>query len=172
MSLSRRQFVYVASLSVVAHAAGSSLFAQDEAQAASTTFTEEGAAIVANLSLRDFEMLIGERFSISLPGRSLGKLTLIAATATPPVKPSPIPRMAGKVAQPEPGPALTGFSLRFQGAGGTLPQDTYTMKQGGLGTFPLFLVPEGPGGSDHPTYLAIFVRFADPAPNTPIVPSE
>jgi hypothetical protein len=172
MSLSRRQFVYVASLSVFASASSPSLFAQDEAHEASKAFTEEGAAILGNLSLRDFELLIGDRFSISLSGRSLGKLTLIAATAIDPVKPSQMPHMAGQVAQPEPGRALAGFSLRFQGAGGTLPQDTYTMQQSGLGTFPLFLVPEGPGGSEHPTYLAIFTRFADSAPNMPIAPSQ
>ena len=61
MSLSRRQFVYVTSLSVVATSAGSSLFAQNEAQEASETFTEEGGAILANLSRKDFEWLIGER---------------------------------------------------------------------------------------------------------------
>jgi hypothetical protein len=172
MSLSRRQFAYVASLCVVAHAARPSLFAQDGAQAASGTFTEEGAATLANLSLRDFELLIGERFSIGLSGRSLGKLTLIAAAATETVKPSNMPRLAGQVARPEPVRALAGFSLRFQGSGGTLPQDTYSMQQGGLGTFPLFLVPEGPGGSEHPTYLAIFTRFADSAPNMPIARAQ
>jgi len=168
MSLSRRQFVYVASLSVVATAANPSLFAQDKAQAASETITEEGAAILGNLSLRDFEWLIGERFSISLAGRSLGKLTLIAATAADPVKPS---HTAGAVAQPAPGRALTSFSLRFQGAGGTLAQDTYTMAQAGVGTFPLFIVPEGPG-SDRPTYTAILTRFADSALSAPIAPPE
>jgi hypothetical protein len=172
MSLSRRQFVYLTSLSVVATSAGTSLLAQSEAQDASKTFTEEGAAILANLSLRDFEWLIGERFSISLSGLSLGKLTLIAATAQDPVKPSHFSHMAGKVAVPATGRALEGFSLRFQGAGGTLPQDTYMMQQGGIGTFPLFLVPEGPGGSNRPTYLAIFTRFANTAPNTRVSQSE
>jgi hypothetical protein len=165
MSLSRRQFVYVTSLCVAASAASSSLFAQDEAHAASGRFTEEGAATLANLSLRDFEMLIQARFSVSLSGRSLGKLTLIEATATDPIKPSHMPHLAGQMTRPESGRTLAGFSLRFQGAGGTLPQDTYTMQQSGLGSFPLFLVPEGPVGSDHPTYLAIFTRFADSAPN-------
>jgi hypothetical protein len=156
MSLSRRQFVYVASLSVVANAASPSLFAQDKAQAASETITDEGSATLATLSLRDFEGLIGARFSISLSGRSLGKVTLIAATAAEPVQ----------------GRALEVFSLRFRGAGGTLPQDTYLMEETSLGTFPLFLVPEGPRGSAHPTYVATFTRFADSASNSPIAPSE
>jgi hypothetical protein len=171
MSLSRRQFVYVASLSMVASAANTSLFAEDEAKAASETFSEEASATLGRLSLKDFEPLIGDRFSISLAGRSLGKLTLIAATAMEIPKPSHIPHMVGDAAPPVPGRALTGFSLRFQGAGGTLPQDTYTMRQGGLGSFPLFIVPEGPG-SDRPTYLATFTRFADSALNMPIAPTE
>ena len=172
MSLSRRQFVYVASLSAVAAAANPSLFAQEEAQTAGEAITEEGSAIVANLSLKDFQWLVGERFSISSPGKKLGKLTLIEATVLDPVKPSHAAHLAGQAVAPARGPAVSGFSLRFQGAGGTLPQDTYIMSQSGIGTFPLFMVPEGPGGSSHPTYLAIFTRFAGPAPVSETTPSQ
>ena len=166
MSLSRRQFVYVASLSVVTTAAGPSLFA---APAASKTITDAGAEALGSFSLRDFEGLIGDRFSISLNGRSLGQLVLIAATATAsptatsPVKSSQISHVAGPVATPVPSRPLIGFWLRFQGSGGALPQDTYLMEDSVLGAFPLFLVPEGPGGSKHTTYLAFFTRFAAPA---------
>ena len=171
MSLSRRQFVYVASLSVVASAVSSSAFAEDQADATSATFSDEAAATLGSLSLRDFETLIGERFAISLAGRSLGKLTLIEATATQPPKPAHPSRVAGEVVQPIPERPLIGFSLRFQGSGGKLPQDTYLMEQAGLGSFPLFIVPEGPR-SDRPTYLAIILRFSDSASNTPIARSE
>jgi hypothetical protein len=166
MSLSRRQFVYVASLSMAAGAASSSVFAQVVADAASETFSEEATATLGNLSLRDFETLIGARFSISLAGRSLGKLTLIEAKPTEQPKPQPF-RNAGAVLKPATGRALTGFSLRFQGSGGTLTQDTYLMNQAGLGSFPLFIVPEGLG-SHRPTYQAIIVRFAEPVQNVPI----
>ena len=172
MSLSRRQFVYVASLSAVAASASPSLFAEDEAQQATETVTDEGSATLANLSLKDFAWLIGERFSISSPGRKLGKLTLIEATDADAAKPSSVSHAAGHVAALGHGPALTTFVLRFQGAGGTLPQDTYIMSQSGLGTFPLFLVPEGPGGSNRPTYIAVFSRFADPSLNKPAAPPE
>jgi hypothetical protein len=168
MSLSRRQFAYVASLSMLAGAANSSVFAEGQIESASETYSEDGVATLGRISVHDFEWLIGERFSISLAGRSLGKLTLIAATATAPPKP---PRMVGSAAQSLPGRALTGFSLRFQGAGGTLPQDTYTMRQAGLGSFPLFIVPEGPV-SNRPTYTAIFTKFADSAPIIPIAQPE
>jgi hypothetical protein len=171
MSLSRRQFVYVASLSMLASAASSTVFAEDEAGAASETFSEEGVATLGRLSVHHFEWLIGERFSISLDGRPLGKLTLIEATATEPPKPSHAPRLVGGLALSVQERALTGFSLRFQGAGGRLPQDTYTFQQGGLGSFPLFIVPEGPG-SNRTTYLAIFTRFAGSAANVPITPSK
>jgi hypothetical protein len=167
MSLSRRQFVYVASLSMAAGAASSSVFAQVVADAASETFSEEATATLGNLSLRDFETLIGARFSISLAGRSLGKLTLIEAKPTEQPKPPQPFRNAGAVLKPATGRALTGFSLRFQGSGGTLTQDTYLMNQAGLGSFPLFIVPEGLG-SNRPTYQAIIVRFAEPVQNVPI----
>lgn len=172
MSLTRRQFIYVTSLSAVAASASPSLLAQDEDQVVSEKFTEEGSATLAKLSLGDFEWLIGERFSISLPGQKLGKLTLVEATVLDPIKPSSMTRTVGQVAKQAPSVALTGFWLRFQGAGGTLPQDSYIMQQGGLGTFPLFIVPAGLGESNHPTYLALFTRFAGPAPNMSPAPSE
>jgi hypothetical protein len=171
MSLSRRQFVYVTSLSVVATSAASALFAQDRAKAASEAFTDEGVATLATLSLQDFEGLIGARFSISLSGRSLGKVTLVAATKYPD-KSAQMPRAAGQFAESVPGRPVEGFSLRFQGAGGTLPQDTYLMEESSLGAFPLFIVPEGPGRPNRPTYVAIFTRLADSAQNMPITPSE
>jgi len=171
MSLSRRHFVYVASLFTLASAASPSVFAQDEAETASKTFSDEAVAILGNLSVHDFEFLIGERFSISLAGKSLGKLTLIEAAEMAPPKSSQAARTVGRLVRSTPAPALTSFSLRFQGAGGTLPQDTYTMQQSGLGTFPLFLVPEGPKSS-RPTYLAIFTRFAGATPSSPVAPTE
>ena len=172
MSLSRRQFVYAASLSVVATSASHSLFAQNGSKAASETFTDEGVATLATFSLQDFEGLIGGRFSISLSGRSLGKVTLIGASATDPVKPAQTPHVGGKVAESVPGRAVEAFWLRFQGVGATLPQDTYVMEETSLGAFPMFLVPEGPGGSKHPTYIAIFTRFADSVSTLPIVQPE
>jgi hypothetical protein len=171
MSLSRRQFVYVASLSMVATAVSPSAFAEAQAEAASTTFSDEAAANLGSLSLRDFESLIGARFSISLDGRSLGKLTLIEAADTKPPKPSHPFHTAGEGVQPARGRALTGFSLRFQGSGGRLTQDTYLMKQPGLGSFPLFIVPEGPS-SDRTTYQAFIVRFADQVQNIPSAQTE
>jgi hypothetical protein len=179
MSLSRRKFVYLTSLSVAAVSAGAPLFAQNGAQGATETFTDEGSATLANLQLKDFQWLIGERFSISSATQKLGKLTLIAATELDPIKPSNVAHVGGSGAVPLASPPLSGFLLRFQGAGGTLPQDTYIMKQGSLGTFPLFLVPEGPGisnqastGSNHPTYIAVFTRFADSAANKLITPAQ
>lgn len=171
MSLSRRHFVYVASMSVLAGAASPAVFAQNQAGAAGDLFSEEGVATLGKLSVQHFEWLIGERFSISLAGRPLGKLTLIAATATEPPKSPPMHRMVGQIAQPAHERSLTGFTLRFQGAGGTLPQDTYTFQQGGLGSFPLFIVPENPG-SNRTTYLAIFTRLADFSLNPPVAPKE
>ena len=54
---------------------------------------------------------------------------------------------------------LTAFSLRFQGSGGLLPQETYTVSQPALGSFPLLLVPCALGAAT-PTYTATFTQFA------------
>jgi hypothetical protein len=157
-------------MSVIAASASPSLLAQNRAQAAAETFTDEGSATLANLSLQDFQWLIGERFSISSASQKLGKITLIAATELDPFKPSRIPQLADQ--------AISGFQLRFQGAGGTLPQDTYILQQGSMGKFPLLLVPEGPGAnqgpaeSSHPTYLAVFTRLANAAQYKPTTPAQ
>jgi hypothetical protein len=53
---------------------------------------------------------------------------------------------------------MTTFTLRFRGAGALLPQETYTLSQESLGSFPLFLVP-APAQGVSPQYVAVINRL-------------
>lgn len=151
MSLSRRHFVQLGSLSLLAGTVLPAAFAQDETD--DETFSPEKLANLDGVSRQAFEPYIGERFSISQERKPLGKLTLIAvselASAALGAKKAPSAQ------------TLTGFTLRFQGSGGVLPQGTYILSQPAMGEFPLFLVPAGPGVNP-PTYTAIFNKLATP----------
>ena len=75
MSLSRRHFIQLSSISLLAGAVLPAAIAQDKND--DETFSAERIAALDGISRQDFEPYIGERFAISQPGRSLGKLTLI-----------------------------------------------------------------------------------------------
>ena len=143
MSLSRRHFVQIASLSLPAGAAFPKALAQE---AEDERFSPENMAAFECMTRQSFEPYLRERFSISLAGKPLGRLTLIEVTEIKSNSQSPL--------RP-----LTAFALRFQGSGGLLPQETYTLSQPALGSFPLLLVPCAAGAAT-PTYTAIFTQFA------------
>lgn len=157
MSLSRRHFVQLSSLTLLAGTVLPAAFAQEQEETDDETFSPEKLANLDGVSRQAFEPYVGERFAISLDGKSLGRLTLIEITelsaSTGGAKP-------GKK-NAAPAQTLTGFALRFQGSGGVLPQGTYIFSQSALGEFPLFLVPAGPGVQP-PTYTAIFNKLATP----------
>jgi hypothetical protein len=158
MSLSRRHFVHLASLSMLAGAALPSAFAQEEAE--DETFSEENMAGFEGVSRQTFEPYVGERFAISRAGKSLGRLTLIEVSDMTPGATEP-GSQAVKGPALQRGRALTSFALRFQGSGGQLPQETYVLEQPALGKFPLLLVPAAPG-AEVLTYTTIFTMFATP----------
>jgi hypothetical protein len=160
MSVTRRRFVEVASLSLLAGAALPAAFAQDGVGEKTEPFSSENLLVLNDASQKTFERFIGERFAIRNAERALGSLTLLSVEAAPPI-PAPAKHMVGRVPKAAPR-SLTGFSLRFQGSGGTLPQGTYTFRNAGLGSFPLFIVPSGPRVTPH-TYTAVFTSFAEPA---------
>jgi hypothetical protein len=155
MSLSRRHFVHLTSLSLLAGAVLPAAFAQEGED---ETFSPENMASFEGVSRQMFEPYVRERFSISRAGQSLGKLTLIEVTDITPAATEPSPQ-GGKGMALTKGRALTSFALRFQGSGGRLPQATYILSQPALGSFPLLLVPAAPD-VDPPTYTAIFTVFA------------
>ena len=52
------------------------------------------------------------------------------------------------------------FVLHFRGGGVLLPQDTYTVEHPALGSFRLFLVPNGPDKNGAQSYVATINRLA------------
>lgn len=151
MSLSRRHFVQLASLSLLAGAALPSALAQ---KGDDVTFSPENMAGLEGLTRQSFEPYLREKFSVSLAGKSLGRLTLIEVKDLTSATTALAAR--GALSQRR---SLSSFALRFQGSGGQLPQDTYTLSQAALGSFPLLLVPAAPGANPR-TYTAIFTSFA------------
>jgi hypothetical protein len=153
MSLSRRGFIETASLSLLA----TTILPAALAQPKNAIFSSNNMGLLAELTEQDFEGLIGGRFTVSGSNGSLGWLTLLSVTTAPPPASASKLRMVGHV-PPLSTQKLTGFSLRFRGTGAALSQGTYTLEFSSLGSFPLFLVPSGPGVNP-PSYTAIFNRL-------------
>lgn len=157
MPISRRRFVRSAALSALAGAALRTAWAQSGVASQDDTFKAENLVALNGLSMQSFQSLAGESFAVSSGNRALGSMTLLSVTAFAlPATPStkmhvlvvgPVPRT--------PAQTLSSFSVRFQGSGAALPQGTYTLANSSLGSFPLLLVPSGPGSSPN-TYTAVF----------------
>lgn len=160
MSLTRRRFVEMASLSLLAGAAIPNAISQDDTRGKDDPFSAENLLALDEASQKTFERFIGERFTIRNAERALGSVTLISVEAAPSSL-APAKRMVGPVPKAPP-QLVTGFSLRFRGSGGELPQGTYTFQNAGLGSFPLFIVPAGPRVTP-PTYTAVFSSLVKPA---------
>ncbi|MGA9673561.1 MAG: hypothetical protein WBQ94_30500 [Terracidiphilus sp.] len=155
MSLSRRHFVHVASLSLLAGATLPAAFAQSTLGLKREPFSAENLDPLNGISLESFQPLMGQRFSISNAGQSLGSLTLVSisvgsGTATG-KKSSTLVGRAPRVSQQSP----TGFTLKFRGSGGMLAQGTYIFQNAAVGSLSIFIVPSGPGVAQ-PTYSAVF----------------
>ncbi len=140
MSVTRRSFLERATVTMLAGTVLPRAFAQS-----SSSFFD-------NISAETFKPFIGDEFGIAANGRSLGSLTLIAVTQSPSTAPATAKSGSGSTSST---PAVDAFTLKFQGSGHRLPQETYTLSQLSLGSFPLFLVPGSSVGSS-PTYTAVF----------------
>jgi hypothetical protein len=157
MSISRRRFVRSAALSALAGTALRSAWARPGLASKDETFSPENLVALNGISMQTFQSLAGESFTVSSGGRVLGSVTLISVTgfklpAALPNKPRVmvVGRLPLTTTQ-----LLSGFSVRFQGSGATLPQGTYTLANNSIGSLPLLLVPSGPGSSPN-TYTAVF----------------
>jgi hypothetical protein len=155
MSLTRRRFVHAASLSLLAGAAIPPALAQALSNPQDPAFSAENLNAFNGISIGTFKPLVGESFAATSSHHVGSSLTLISVREGVTPSPDPVtPATVGPVARPAPQP-LTGFTLRFEGAGPDLPQDTYILRNRSLGSISLFLVPSGPGTSPT-TYTAVF----------------
>jgi hypothetical protein len=156
---SRRFFLRNAALSLLAVKLPFSAFAQNHLNGQGNDFDPESLALFAGVSRQTFEPWIGSRFRLSLNNKSLGSLVLLSVreisgdAKEAPDDATEIPR-AGPAHGASHQSAITSFSLRFQGTGAALPQNTYMLAHDWLGSFPLFLVPSGRKGTGS-TYTAV-----------------
>lgn len=155
MSLTRRRFIETASLSVLATATLPSAFAQRGPGLKDDTFSLENQVALANVTEETFKPLIGESFAVMKGTQRLDSLTLQAVVKPEPSAASTKHALASR--EPRfPGQTVTSFSLRFQGSRQQpLPQGTYTLKSGSIGSFSLFLAPSDPETNPH-GYAALF----------------
>src|SRR5580658_1556755 len=96
MSLTRRRFVEVGSLSLLAAVAIPNAISQDDARVKDDPFSPDNLLALNEASQKTFERFIGERFTIRDANRALGSLTLISVEAAPPA-PAAAKRMVGRV---------------------------------------------------------------------------
>ena len=141
--------------------------AQQSPKIRGVSFDPDSLSILKDASAQTFEPWIGSSFRISLDSRQLGSLVLVSVDETGTKTPNsndrwdssapPLNRIVTQ--QGAAAPSMVTFSLHFQGSGKILPQDTYILSHDWLGTFPLFLVPSGPGGKT--AYTATFTLLND-----------
>lgn len=148
MSISRRQFVEVASLTLLAGMARPASIAESAQQPvkspARPPSIDESPSVLVDASEETFKPYIGDRFVVSKGAQALGSVTL-RAVVSPQTASSPT-NHPGKSRWPNASatPVKT-FSLQFRGTGKPIPQGTYTMSNPSMGNFPLFIVPGAPG---------------------------
>jgi hypothetical protein len=151
MTLSRRNFVRQAAFAAFAGASLRGSLAQTPAG-------------LTSISRKNFEALIGQRFSVADGETAAGTITLMAVEDLTPGKPAD--SMRSKVGRwmPRSSPTqpIDCFALRFEGFGPELEQKTYAVRCARMGGMSVFLSSAKTGGSPlH--YSAIFCLLGDEA---------
>ena len=117
----------------------------------SSSQNEATGADAQPLSREAFEKAVGSGFKVSGKGDSVW-LRLLSVQDLPALVPVDPDSMDVPPQSTTSGVTIKGFMLRFLGTlPQRLPQDTYTFEHPGMGTFSLFIVPEGADGQ---TYMA------------------
>lgn len=169
---SRRRFLAASAATLTAAALPKSIFAE---QSEANVFTNAslGAYTQGLLTLANFAKQVGTVFTVQRDDGSYGYMTLLSAAsvvlgANAPLKPAPTapsvapiaPRISvNPVSAPVVTQGLTTFRLVFDVQGPSLPQQTYLLDHGTLGSFACFLVP-GMSSSGGPTSSATFCELA------------
>ena len=151
MNPTRRSFLQAAVMAALTSKLSLVAFAQERVKNQTEVMDDESLSIFDGVSPETFEQWIGSSFQLSLKGKQVGTLVLMSVKKTN----STEGLNTAKAARSSNGPSIASFSLRFRGTGNALLQDTYTLSHSWLGTFPLFLVPSGPGAKQS-TYTATF----------------
>jgi hypothetical protein len=126
--------------------------------ASNSSNSNAGAALWHHSAHQDlnrdiFAGLIGSSFKATTPG---GPLWLrLSAVNDPPALAPVNPARMDVAPKSSAAPIITtGYLVSFSGPGTSLAQGTYLFENNQLGSFPLFIVPSGPG-----SYTAVFNRL-------------
>lgn len=157
----RRSFLVLTSGAALAGALPKPLFAQ---QAGSDVFSNRnlGAYAQGSLTKAAFESVVGSLFTLYFPDGSTGSLTLLDVKS-PKVRATALSQAAAAaaakavsdlIAAPAHRPAPSCFFLTFSSGLQPVPQGSYQLDHGTLGSFAAFLVPGDPAHA--PTCTACF----------------
>ena len=142
MAVSRRHFLELGSMFAASVAVTTNGIAQ--AAGGSSGSRGQGRTSLRAMTQDTFNPLIGNSFLISTANSALIPVVL-TSVKEPPATAAP--------------PVTDAFTLSFRSlpSGDPLPQGTYVFRHAALGSFPLFIVPSGPGAPR--SYSAVFNRL-------------
>lgn len=161
MSVSRRQLLQ-RSVFVVAACAAGPLHAwagQKSVPASESAVDHGGNAALQHLDRAAFARFVGSGFQVTSTSGTASPvwLRLLAVEDLPALVPQNVAAMAVPPKKESATVQTSGFMLSFLGTmPKPLPQGTYIFEHSGLGKFPLFIVPDGPGKQ---TYTAVINRL-------------
>jgi hypothetical protein len=145
----RRQFLALSSAALASAAAPKYLLAQAGDRLGPPPFSNAalGAGQQGQLTAANFEKLVGSSFHTFLDDNVVAEIVLrkvkvlTTSSASPINSPTGAPSRTGLTASRR-APITTNCFLLFFGTGSTLiPQDTYVLDSGIMGSFSVFLVP-------------------------------
>ena len=155
MSVSRRRFLKHGAFAAIACAAiPSEVLAGRKPKSASTQNTGVDFRGHLKVDRSTYEGSIGSSFKVTTTTKGNPTtvwLRLIAVSDLPAIAPVNAASMAVSPKKSALAQTTSGYLLTFSADGTSLPQDTYIFESSRLGTFPLFIVPAGPG-----QYTAVF----------------
>lgn len=149
---SRRHFLHLSSAVLAAALLPETLLAQSRAGIPPFSPAGLGAYQQGLLTRARFESLLGSSFRVFLDEGRVADLTLVKVTDPVAVLSASLPESPQKadtlarLKQAYPSPDQS-FTLQFSCGNTLIPQDTYTVDHGTLGSFALFLVPGGTAGN-------------------------
>jgi hypothetical protein len=116
---------------------------------------DTGQSRTASLTRADFEAVINSSFELRSASGDRNYLVLASIKDLSGTPTGPEPNFVVRPPrQRVPSPRTEAFALKFFGTGPKLPQATYSVTHGTLGTFELFVVPSGDS-----SYMAVFNRL-------------
>ncbi|WP_263381036.1 DUF6916 family protein [Granulicella paludicola] len=152
----RRHFLALSSAALAWAASTRKLFAQASNRLGIPRFSNAalGAYQQGLLTRTNFESVVGSSFHIYMDNQQISELQLAVVTSPYDTTVTDQPTRPGAIPIKRPSPKQT-FAVKFTSGSTSVPQDSYVVDHGTLGSFSVFLVP-GPKSANANTCTATF----------------